>query len=94
MFGVAEGQAEHRQKAESKEKECQIMRMTYENMIDYIKALEATNDQLLIALKKCVELLASIPPPICDQPGWQEMIEDFEKLVRAVERAEGNKTLH
>lgn len=70
------------------------MKMTHEDMIDYIEALEATNDQLVIALKQCVEVLASIPPPICDQPGWQEMIEDFEKLVKATERAKGNETLH
>jgi hypothetical protein len=33
--------------------------MTHEDMIDYIEALEATNDQLVIALKQCVEVLAN-----------------------------------
>ena len=35
------------------------MKMTHEDMIDYIEALEATNDQLVIALKQCVEVLAN-----------------------------------
>jgi hypothetical protein len=59
VFAGVEGKAEYRKKTESKEKACQKMKMTHEDMIDYIEALEATNDQLVIALKQCVEVLAN-----------------------------------
>jgi hypothetical protein len=70
------------------------MRMTIEDMIDYIEALEATNDQLVIALKKCMELLADVKHPQAKQPGWKSMMEDFEELVRLGERVIKKETLH
>lgn len=70
------------------------MRMTTNDMINYIEALEAANDQLVIALKRCLELLANVPPEVADKEAWQSMMEDFNKLVKVGERIISNKTLH
>ena len=63
-------------------------------IFDYIAALEGVNDQLLISLKKCVELLTQFKLFVPDPDGWQEMLDVFEATIREGERVALEETLH
>ena len=65
-----------------------------EKLLEYLQALEAVNQQLLTALKRCVEVLAQIKPSAPDQKGWQAMLDDIENIIRAVEKVYQEKTIH
>jgi hypothetical protein len=51
------------QKNNPKEKVDEKMEPTSEKMIEYTQALEAANKHLVFSLKKCLSLLANVPPP-------------------------------
>lgn len=73
------------------------MKPSTEKMIEYIHALEAGNKQLVIALKRCLELLANVPPEVADEAKWKSMLDDFNKVVKIGERITTDKisrTLH
>ena len=63
-------------------------------IFNYIAALEDVNDQLLISLKKCVELLTQFKLFVPDPDGWQEMLDLFEATIREGERVATEKNLH
>jgi len=63
-------------------------------MMDYIVALEETNKQLVISLKLCVELLSTLQPEVPDQKKWQNMLKEFEKIIRVGENIVEKKTFH
>ena len=65
-----------------------------EKIFNYVAALEQTNDELVKTLKKCVALLTQFKSSVPDPQGWQEMLDVFEKTIKAGERAVGEKTLH
>jgi len=65
-----------------------------QKMMDYIDALEKANEQLIFALKKCVELLALVRPPEAGQKGWQNILDDIEEIIRVGERIVEGKPLH
>ncbi|MBC8177379.1 MAG: hypothetical protein H8E19_08225 [Deltaproteobacteria bacterium] len=65
-----------------------------EKMIEYIQALEAANKQLVISLKRCLELLANVPPEVADKDKWKSMLDDFNKIVKIGEKVTMNRTLH
>ena len=70
---------------------------TREQLIEYIQALEAGNKQLVITLKRCLELLANVPPEVADNKKWKGMLDDFNKVVKIGERITTDKisrTLH
>lgn len=50
-----------------KEKTFHEMKSTPEQMTAYIQALETGNKQLVIAVKRCLELLANVPPEVADK---------------------------
>ena len=62
--------------------------------LEYIDALEKTNKQLVISLKMCVELLSNFQQEVPDQQGWQNMLKEFEKIIKAGEKIVEKKTLH
>ena len=70
------------------------MKPTREKMIEYIQALEAANKQLVISLKRCLELLANVPPEVADKDKWKSMLDDFNKIVKIGEKVTMNRTLH
>ena len=71
------------------------MENSYEQKIfNYITALENTNEELLIALKKCVEVLTHFKPHVADQQGYQEMLNLFHETIKLGERTIEEKTLH
>ncbi len=51
---------------------------------NYLSALEDTNEQLINALKQCVKLLSQVSAP--NQEEWQQMIDQFEKLIEVAEK--------
>ena len=57
-----------------------------QKMLAYIDALEKANEQLVFALKKCVELLVQIQPNDADQKLWKGMLEDLQGIIRVGER--------
>ena len=68
---------------------------SYEQKIfNYITALENTNEELLIALKKCVEALTQFKPWVPDPYGFQEMLNLFHETIKVGERTMEDKTLH
>ena len=71
------------------------MESSYEQKIfNYITALEDTNEELLNALKKCVEVLTQFKPYVPDQQGYQKMLELFQETIKVGERTVEEKTLH
>jgi len=72
------------------------MKPTREQLLAYIQALEATNRQLVFSLKKCLELLAHVPPEVADSNQWKQMLDDFNRIVEVGEKAavENEKTIH
>ena len=63
-------------------------------MLAYIDALEATNEQLVIALKRCVEIFVQLKKNTPDPEGWQAMLDDFEKIIGVGEELYEKKTFH
>jgi hypothetical protein len=57
-----------------------------QKMMNYIDALEKTNEQFVFALKKCVELLTHLQPTEADQEKWKIMLDDLEDIIRVGER--------
>ena len=57
-----------------------------EKMTSYIDALENTIDQLVFALKSCVELIGHLKPIEPDKEKWKSMMSDLEGIIRAGER--------
>ena len=57
-----------------------------QKMLSYIDALEKTIDQLVFALKSCVELISHLKPIEADEEKWKSMLEDLEGIIRAGER--------
>jgi hypothetical protein len=63
-------------------------------MMEYIVALEATNKQLVMSLKLCVELLSSMQAELPDQQKWQSLLEEFENIVAVGEKLVDKKAIH
>jgi hypothetical protein len=63
-------------------------------IFNYITALENTNEELLNALKKCVEVLTHFKPHVPDQQGYQEMLDLFHETIKVGERTVEEKTYH
>ena len=59
-----------------------------------ITALENTNEELLNALKKCVEVLTHFKPHVADQQGYQEMLNLFHETIKVGERTVEEKIYH
>ena len=49
-----------------------------QKMLNYIDALEKTNDELLATVKKCVKLLTQFKETVPDPQGWQGMLDLFQ----------------
>ena len=60
----------------------------------YLEALEAINHELLKALKRCVELLSEVKASAPDQRGWQDILEDLNKVMRTAETLYDKKVIH
>ena len=65
-----------------------------QKIFNYITALESTNEELLTALKKCVEVLTQFKPHIADQQGFQEMLNLFHETIKVGERTVEEKIYH
>lgn len=61
-----------------------------QKLLTYIELLESTNEQLVFALKKCLEVLSEMNPP-GDRNKWQEMLDGFEKIAKVGERLSRHK---
>lgn len=73
------------------------MKPSTEKMIEYIHALEGANKQLVITLKRCLEILANVPPEVADETKWKSMLDNFNKIVKIGEKITTDKisrTLH
>ena len=56
-----------------------------DKLLAYTRSLEAANMQLVIALKRSVEVLAKVEHPCAKDQTWQNMFEDFEKIIEVGE---------
>ena len=65
-----------------------------QKLFNYIALLENTNEELVITLKRCVQLLAEFKPSVHDPKGWQEMLDVFQETIKVGERIVGGKTIH
>ena len=65
-----------------------------QKIFNYITALEDTNEELLNALKKCVEVWTQFKPWVPDPYGFQEMLNLFHETIKLGERTVEEKTLH
>ena len=63
-------------------------------MMEYIEALEQVNEQLVFALKECVELLARVQPTEESQKGWQNILHNIEGVIKVGETIIEKKPLH
>ncbi len=57
-----------------------------QKMMTYIDALEKTVDQLVFALKSCVELIGHLKPIEADKEKWKNVLDDLEGIIRVGER--------
>jgi hypothetical protein len=62
-----------------------------EKLRAYVQALESANEQLVIALKKCLELLSQTNPP-GDSNEWARLLGELEEIVRSAS-LEGQKPI-
>ena len=65
-----------------------------QKMKSYIDALEKTIDQLVFALKSCVELISHLKPIEPDEEKWKSMLEDLEGIIRVGERISDQNPLN
>ena len=70
------------------------MEPTPEKITEYIKALEVANKHLVFSLKKCLALLANVPPQEVNEDEWQAMLLSFYKIVKIGEKVATDKPLH
>ena len=66
-------------------------KLSKEQLLDYIKALEGVNKQLVYSLKQCLKLLANAPPEVADKEKWKSMLDDFNKIAEIGERITPDK---
>jgi hypothetical protein len=60
----------------------------------YLEALEAVNQELLTALKRCVEVLSQMEAAVPDQRGWMAILEDLNKVIRTADTLYEKKVIH
>ena len=65
-----------------------------EKIFNYIAALEKANEELVKTLKLCVEVLTQFKSSVSDPKGWQKMLDEFQKAIKAGETIVQKKTLH
>ena len=65
-----------------------------QKIFNYITALEDTNEELLNALKKCVEVWTQFKPWVPDPYGFQEMLNLFHETIKLGERTIEEKIYH
>ena len=65
---------------------------TREQLIDYIASLEGVNKQLTVALRRCLELLANVPPELADNEKWKNILDDLNQVAEVGERITTDKT--
>lgn len=61
---------------------------------DYITALERVNDQLVVTLKFCVDLLRKFEFLAPDPKRWEAMMKNLNSVLEAAEIAREEKTFH
>lgn len=63
-------------------------------LFNYIATLEDVNHQLILALKKCVDVLAQFKGLVPHPHSWQEMLGLFEATIKEGQRVAHDRTLH
>jgi len=61
-------------------------KLSKEQLIDYIEALEGVNAQLTVALRRCLELLVNVPPEISGNKDWKDMFNKLNQVAEVGER--------
>jgi hypothetical protein len=64
------------------------------SLYSYLEALEAVNQELVTALKKCLQVLAQFEMTAPDRSGWQEMLQDINRIIRTGEALYDKKVIH
>lgn len=52
-----------------------------QKMMDCLDAFEAVNEQLMVALKQCVDLLAEFQPPGEDKKTLKKIFSDIQGII-------------
>ena len=65
-----------------------------EKLLTHVDTLEKVNDQLLVSLKDCVEVMTELKDLVPDPDGWQVMLDRFEEIITVGERVVVDRTLH
>ncbi len=55
---------------------------------------EKTNEQLVIALKSCINLLERVQPPTSNKQQWQRALDGLDKMLKACEKIYEPKIYH
>ena len=60
----------------------------------YLEALEGVNQELVNALKRCLQVLAQMEKAVPDRTGGQDILEDISKIIRTGESLYEKKVIH
>ncbi|MCJ7809496.1 MAG: hypothetical protein MUP26_04450 [Desulfobulbaceae bacterium] len=63
-------------------------------LLTHVDTLEKVNDQLLVSLKNCMEVMTELKDLVPDPDGWQVMLDRFEEIIKIGERVVVDRTLH
>jgi len=63
-----------------------------QKILDYITALEDTNEELLKSLKYSVSILRKLKAAVPNPKEWQDMLNTFNETIKVGERIVGEKT--
>lgn len=65
-----------------------------ERLFEYTAELERANKELVNMLRDCVQLLTQFKHSVSDPHLWQDMLDEFEEVIRQGESVVGDKTFH
>ena len=65
-----------------------------QRMLVYMEELEKTNQEILIALKWCLKLLAHIKPAAPNPNEWEGMLNEVKRIIKVTENIHSGKPFH
>ena len=63
-------------------------------LFEYIAFLEKTNDELVVTLKHCSKILEEVKILVPDPQGWQQLLDELQRAIKAGERTVDKSILH
>ena len=63
-----------------------------QRVIDYLKALEKVNEELINTLRKCIRILTQFKQMVDEPREWQTMLCTFQETIEVAEKTIEEKT--